>query len=139
MSEKEKVLQVIEKYKEFFDGEDGIDVAISAKGEFFFYSYAKEFTYFYYFIKFHTAEELERIIIGNMVNGVNSIVEPLIDELEMQTRQIDSLDTEAYDFRDEVMKLSEHLASVERVLTKNNEVFRILFRGLKNVCDRVKE
>lgn len=44
-----------------------------------------------------------------------------------------------YDFRDEVMKLSEHLASVERVLTKNNEVFRILFRGLKNVCDRVKE
>lgn len=139
MSEKEKVLQVIEKYKEFFDGEDGIDVAISAKGEFFFYSYAKEFTYFDYFIKFHTAEELERIIIGNMVNDVNCIVEPLIDELEMQTRQIDSLDTEAYDFRDEVMKLSEHLASVERVLTKNNEVFRILFRGLKNVCDRVKE
>lgn len=139
MSEKEKVLQVIEKYKEFFDGEDGIDVAISAKGEFFFYSYAKEFTYFDYFIKFHTAEELERIVIGNMVNDVNCIVEPLIDELEMQTRQIDSLDTEAYDFRDEVMKLSEHLASVERVLTKNNEVFRILFRGLKNVCDRVKE
>lgn len=139
MTEKEKVLQVIEKYREFFDGEDGIDVAISAKGEFFFYSYAKEFTYFDYFIKFHTAEELERIIIGNMVNDVNCIVEPLIDELEMQTRQIDSLDTEAYDFRDEVMKLSEHLASVERVLTKNNEVFRILFRGLKNVCDRVKE
>lgn len=139
MSEKEKVLQVIEKYKEFFDGEDGIDVAISAKGEFFFYSYAKEFTYFDYFIKFHTAEELERIIIGNMANDVNCIVDPLIDELEMQTRQIDSLDTEAYDFRDEVMKLSEHLASVERVLTKNNEVFRILFRGLKNVCDRVKE
>ena len=82
---------------------------------------------------------MERIIIGNMVNDVNCIVEPLIDELEMQTRQIDSLDTEAYDFRDEVMKLSEHLASVERVLTKNNEVFRILFRGLKNVCDRVKE
>lgn len=139
MTEKEKVLQVIEKYKEFFDGEDGIDVAISAKGEFFFYSYAKEFTYFDYFIKFHMAEELERIIIGNMVNDVNCIVDPLIDELEMQTRQIDSLDTEAYDFRDEVMKLSEHLASVERVLTKNNEVFRILFRGLKNVCDRVKE
>ena len=57
MSEKEKVLQVIEKYKEFF-----------------FYSYAKEFTYFDYFIKFHTAEELERIIIGNMVNDVNCIV-----------------------------------------------------------------
>lgn len=139
MTEKEKVLQVIEKYKEFFDGEDGIDVAISAKGEFFFYSYAKELTYFDYFIKFQTAEELERIIIGNMVNDVNCIVEPFIDELEMQTRRIDSLNIEAYDFREEVMKLSEHLESVERVLTKNDEVFRILYRGLKAVCDRAKQ
>lgn len=139
MSEKEKVLQVIEKYKEFFDGEDGIDVAISAKGEFFFYSYAKEFKYFDHFIQFHTAEELERIIIGNMVNDVNCIVEPFIDELEMQTRRIDHCDMEHYDFREEVAKLSEHLNTVERVLTHNTEIFRILFRGLKAVCDRAKQ
>ena len=139
MSEREKVLQVIEKYKEFFDGKDGIDVAISAKGEFFFYSFSKEYDYFDHFIKFNTAEELERIIIGNMANDVNCIAEPLIDELEMQTRRIDHCDMAGYDFKEEVAKLSAHLATVERIMEKNTDVFRILFRGLKNVCDRMEQ
>ena len=40
MSERDKIEQVIEKCRELFDGEDGMDVAISVKGEFFFYTFS---------------------------------------------------------------------------------------------------
>lgn len=139
MSEKEKVLQVVENYKEFFDGNDGIDVAISVKGEFFFYSFNEKYNYYDHFIQFHTAEQLERIIIGNMVNDANCIIEPLADELEMQTRNIQDVLKDDFDFKDEIVNLSRHLASVEQALSANGDIMRILLRGMKNVCDRVNE
>lgn len=137
MLEREKVQAVIEKYRELFEGEDGMDVAISVKGEFFFYSFSREYDYYEHFVKFHTAEELERLIIGNMVNDANCILEPLADELEMQSRNVQEAMMKGLDFTEEVVKMSMHLESLEKVFTENNDVLRILLRGMKSVCDRI--
>lgn len=137
MSEREKVQMIIEKYRELFDGEDGMDVAISVKGEFFFYTFSQEYDYYEHFVKFHTAEELEKLIIGNMVNDANCILEPLADELEMQCRNVQEAMTEGLDFTEEIVKMSMHLETLEKVFTESNDVFRTLFRGMKNVCDRI--
>ena len=137
MTEREKVQMVIDKYRELFDGEDGMDVAISVKGEFFFYTFSQEYDYYEHFVKFHTAEELEKLIIGNMVNDANCILEPLADELEMQGRNVQEAMTEGLDFTEEVVKMSMHLETLEKVFSENNDVLLTLFRGMKNVCDRI--
>jgi len=137
MTEREKVEAVIEKYKDMFAGEDGMDVAVSVKGDFFFYTFSQEYNYYDHFVKFKTAEELEKLIIGNLANDVNCILEPLADELEMQSRNVKEAMTEEVDFTDEVVKLSMHLASLERALSEHNNVFRTLYAGMKSVCDRV--
>ena len=137
MSERDKIEQVIEKYRDLFDGEDGMDVAISVKGEFFFYTFSREYDYYDHFVKFNTAEELEKLIIGNVVDDANCILEPLVDELEMQGRNVQEAMTEGLDFTEEVVKMSMHLETLERVFAENNDVLRILVRGMKNLCDRI--
>lgn len=90
-----------------------------------------------HFVKFHTAEELEKLIIGNVVDDANCILEPLVDELEMQGRNVQEAMTEGLDFTEEVVKMSMHLETLERVFAENNDVLRILVRGMKNLCDRI--
>lgn len=72
-----------------------------------------------------------------MVNDANCILEPLADELEMQSRNVQEAMMKGLDFTEEVVKMSMHLESLEKVFTENNDVLRILFRGMKNVCDRI--
>lgn len=63
VTEKEKILQIVEKYRDYFNEWDA-DVALGVNGKHIFYVLAsrKEFETFLFF---QTADQLEKIITGN--------------------------------------------------------------------------
>ena len=77
--EKEKILQVVEKYRDYFNEWDA-DVAFGVHGKNIFYVLAsgKEFEAFLFF---RTADQLERIILGTIAENLDVVMDAGIDEV----------------------------------------------------------
>lgn len=94
MSEKQRILEMVEKHKTYFDNVKGVDVAISTKGEYFFYEYDEKYNDYSTFAKFSTAEELEQIIEENIatyycMNLQNGMEEITLAMDKFRGREID--------------------------------------------------
>ena len=130
--EKEKILQVMEKYREYFNEWDA-DVAFGIKGKNIFYvlNARKEFETFMFF---RTAEQLEKIILGTLAENLDLILGSGIDEVYM--------DFSAAEVDEKHYKSIEHylpeLTKKLDVLCKASEhwmpMMQVTFNALKNVC-----
>ena len=64
MSERDKIIKMLEKHKDYFENVPGVDVAFSMKGDCIFYEY--DDNHCIVFKKFHFAEDLEELIEENI-------------------------------------------------------------------------
>ena len=97
MTEKQRIVSVLEKHKAYFENVRGVDVAFSAKGEYFFYEYNEKYDDYPTFVKFSTAEELEQIIEENIATdfcvNLQEIAEEMLQVLDGPERmEIDVTD-----------------------------------------------
>ena len=139
--EKEKILQVMEKYKDYFSEWDA-DVAFGVNGKNIFYVLASR-REFETFLFFRTAEQLEKIILGTIAENIDVILGAGIDEVNV------GFSAEDVDERSD--KSIEHylpvLVQKLDVLYKAGEnwshMLQVTFNSIKNVCadlvDREKQ
>ena len=79
--EKEEILQVMEKYKDYFNEWDA-DVAFGVNGKNIFYVLASR-REFETFLFFRTADQLEKIILGTVAENLDVILGAGIDEVNV--------------------------------------------------------
>lgn len=79
--EKKEILQVMEKYRDYFK-EWNADVAFGVNKAHIFYVLASE-KEFETFIFFRTADQLEKIILGTIAENVDIIMEAGMEEISM--------------------------------------------------------
>ena len=81
MTEKQKIMNIMEKHKTYFENVKGVDVAFSTKGEYFFYEYNEKYNDYPMFVKFNTAEELEQIIEENIATDFCVHLQDIAEEM----------------------------------------------------------
>lgn len=79
--ERDKILQVMEKYRDYFK-EWNADVAFGINKSNIFYVLASE-KEFETFLFFQTADQLEKIILGTIAENIEIIMEAGIEEISM--------------------------------------------------------
>ena len=91
MTEKQRIVNMMKKHKAYFENVKGVDVAFSAKGEYFFYEHSEKYSDYPVFVKFMTAEELEQIIEENIATdfcvNLEEIAEEMVHVLDGSGRQ----------------------------------------------------
>ena len=81
MTEKQRIVSVMEKNKAYFENVRDVDVAFSAKGEYFFYEYNEKYNDYPTFVKFSTAKELEQIIEENIATDFCVNLQEIAEEM----------------------------------------------------------
>ncbi len=130
--ERDKILQVMEKYRDYFK-EWNADVAFGTKKSNIFYVLAPR-NEFEAFLFFQTADQLEKIILGTIAENVDIIMEAGMEEI--------SMGFSANEMNGEYGKSIEHylpvLVQKLDVLCKAGEhwqkMMTVTFNSLKNVC-----
>ena len=87
-NEKDKIMEVAEKYADYFN-EQNADIAIGRKGPHFFYTYDEKHKCFDVFNSFETAEELEMLIVGTLAEDLECINSVMTEELSDKFNAID--------------------------------------------------
>ena len=80
MTENEKIELVIEEYKEYLNNSNS-DICHSIKGVWFIYLYDDVHDIYECFYEFHTADELRKIIVGEIIDNVNIAIESTAEEI----------------------------------------------------------
>ena len=73
MSEDEKIQELIEKYGGYFENSNA-DVCHTYKGIWFFFRFDPKYKNFECFIQFETAGQLKNIILGEIVDDINTLM-----------------------------------------------------------------
>lgn len=135
--ERKKILQVMEKYSDYFR-EWNADVALGVNKGNVFYVLASE-REFETFLFFQTADQLEKIILGTIAENVEIILEAGMEEI--------SMGFSANEMEGEYGKSIEHylpeLVHKLDVIRKAGEhwqnMMTVTFNFLKNVCTDIAE
>ena len=126
MTEKERIIAMMQKHKAYFENVKGVDIAFSTKGEYFFYEYDENHSSYITFIKFSTAEELEQIIEESIATeycvNLQEICESMLQETDILMRQ-----------EIDVTEISGLYSSVDRTALIN------AFTTFTSVIDKVYE
>ena len=130
--EKEKILQVMEKYSDYFK-EWNADVAFGVNKDHIFYVLAgrKEFETFMFF---QTADQLEKIILGTIAENVDIIMEAGMEEIFMGF-SAEEMDEACGKSIEKYLPVLVHKLDV---LCKAREhwqnMMTVTFNSLKNIC-----
>lgn len=129
MSEEEKIEQVIAKYKTFFEDSDA-DVSKSIKGVWHLFRYDEKNECYECFIRFKTADELERIILSEVANDMNIAMELTAETIAHRfgySEINDTVMTSNYD--ENVRNLIFNLSAIE----ENLHLFEVVSKELKRL------
>lgn len=139
--EKEKILQVMEKYRDYFNEWDA-DVAFGVNGRNIFYVLAsgEEFETFLFF---QTADQLEKVILGTIAENLDVILGAGIDEVNVgfSAGNMDEKRDKSIEYYLPV--LVQKLDVLCRAGENWSHMLQVTFNSIKNVCadmtDREKE
>lgn len=137
VTEKEKILQIVEKYRDYFNEWDA-DVALGVNGKHIFYVLAsrKEFETFLFF---QTADQLEKIILGTLAENLDIILDAGIDEIFMGFTA-DNVDEKSEKSIENYLPLLVKRLDVLCKAEKNwFNMMQKTFNSLKNVCSEIVE
>lgn len=136
MDEKDKILRVMKKYGGYF-GMEHRDVAFSTKGEFFFYSYSEKYKNYEVFIRFNTAEELEKIIIGEIAEDIECVMAVATESIYMHMEEVEEevIYDGNYNFGYHVAKVAGFLEVFQKEYERFKEQIGNIEKSLKNICD----
>ena len=133
-----RIMAVAEKYSDYFN-EWHSDIAMGRKGPNFFYLYDDKHRYFEVFQEFHTAEELEKLIVGTMAENLEAFnavavenTHSLFDELDMNE------DINSYDPDFHIYKLLRQMEIMTGQLEHWSELVAGTYRSFANVCKDMK-
>ena len=139
--EKEKILQVMEKYRDYFNEWDA-DVAFGVNGKNIFYVLAsrKEFETFLFF---RTADQLEKVIPGTIAENLDVILGAGIDEVNVGFSAEDVDEKSDKSIEHYLPVLAQKLDVLCRAEENWSHMLQVTFNSIKNVCadltDREKE
>lgn len=131
--EKEKIWEVVGKYSDFFKERDA-DVAIGIHGPHLFYVYDRKYRDFEIFRAFHTASELEMLILGALAENLECMNAVMADSLNLDFDRIDS-EEDLYSYSGEfhLEKLRLQLEVMERECRNWSEMMQVTYRALRNL------
>lgn len=119
MNEDEKIQSVIEQYKAYIDT-SGSDICHSIKGVWFYYTYDSKNSIYKSFYQFSTSEELEKIIIGEIIDTINIAIECTAEEIVYVNNKKVAVDVDIiptkYDFSDRLKELYTNINAVNNTL-----------------------
>lgn len=128
MGEDEKIRQVIKKYDGYFKNCSG-DVAYTATGYWVFFEYDSVSDDYYGFIRFETAEKLERIILNMLSDDVSFALENAAENIYKSFRRLDDEIYKGQDM-DDVTRLTRQLELIREEYYKKSENLELLFKIL---------
>ena len=135
--EKEKILQVMEKYRDYFN-EWNADVAFGVHRKIIFYVPASE-DEFEIFMFFQTADQLEKIILGTIAENVVIIMEAGIEEISMGF-SADKMDGEyGKSIEHYLPELVQKLDVICKAAENWHNMMAVTFNSLKNICVDIAE
>ena len=119
MNKDKKIQSVIEQYKTYIDTSNS-DICHSVKGVWFYYTYDSKNSIYESFYQFSTAEELEKIITGEIIDTINIAIECTAEEIvyvnnKQMTVDVDIIPIE-YDFSDRLKELYNNINAVNNTL-----------------------
>lgn len=131
MDENDKIKQVVQKYDSYFMNFSG-DVAHTTSGSWLFFEYDKVSEDYDGFIRFNTAEELEKIVIDKLANGVICIFETVAENMHQSFRKLDDEIYNGHDMNG-VTKLTRELELMWKEYHKKGEKLELLLKLLSGV------
>ncbi len=135
--ERDKILQVMEKYRDYFK-EWNADVAFGTNKRNIFYVLASN-REFETFLFFQTADQLEKIILGTIAENVEIIMEAGMEEISVGF-SADKMDGE---YGKSIEHYLPGLVHKLDVICKTGEnwqnMMTVTFNSLKNVCAEIAE
>lgn len=135
--EKEKILQVMEKYRDYFS-EWNADVAFGVHRKNIFYVPASE-NEFEIFLFFQTADQLEKIILDTITENVVIIMEAGIEEISMGFSP-DKMDGEyGKSIEHYLPELVQKLDVICKAAENWHNMMAVTFNSLKNICADIAE
>lgn len=137
VTEKEKILQIVEKYRDYFNEWDA-DVALGVNGKHIFYVLAsrKEFETFLFF---QTADQLEKIILGTLAENLDIILDAGIDEIFMGFTADDVDEKSEKSIENYLPLLVKRLDVLCKAEKSWFNMMQKTFNSLKNVCSEIVE
>ena len=139
--EKEKILQVMEKYRDYFNEWDA-DVAFGVNGKNIFYVLASR-REFETFLFFRTADQLEKVILGTIAENLDVILGAGIDEVNVGFSAEDVDEKSDKSIEHYLPVLAQKLDVLCRAEKNWSRMLQVTFNSIKNVCadmaDREKE
>lgn len=140
MDEKEKILRVMKKYGGYF-GTEHRDVAFSTNGEYFFYAYSERYENYEAFVRFNTAEELEKIIIGEIAEDIECVMAVATEDCYMRMQEVENevIYDGDYNFGYHVTKVAGFLEVFQKEYERFNEQIGNIEKSLKNICDNYSD
>lgn len=133
MNEKAKIRMLLEEYKEFIAKTD-YDVCESVKGEWFFFCYDKEHDLYHSFYKFSSAENLERIIIGEVLDSINIAVECTAEEITFaHGKGMKFVDVEVTDSEYNLVQVIEDFRISAKAINKIIHLIQEAFRLTESI------
>lgn len=135
MSEEKKIRGVLEAYKKYFEDTNS-DVCHSIKDVWFFYQYDSKNDIYECFYQFTTAEELEKIIIGEMLESVNIALECTAEEIVFSNNSrvkmlaVDKIPIQ-YDLTDRIKEFAINIGAMHKTMYLVEEAYKIVESILK--------
>ena len=135
--EREKILQVMEKYQDYFK-EWNADVAFGINKSNIFYVLAPR-NEFETFLFFQTADQLEKIILGTIAENLEIIMEVGIEEISMGFLA-DKMDGEyGKSIEHYLPELVQKLDVICKAAENWHNMMAVTFNSLKNICADIAE
>ena len=130
--EKEEILQVMEKYGDYFNEWDA-DVAFGVNGKNIFYVLASR-REFETFLFFRTADQLEKIILGTVAENLDVILGAGIDEVNVGFSAEDVDEKSDKSIEHYLPVLVQKLDVLCRAEKNWSHMLQVTFNSIKNVC-----
>ncbi len=135
--EREKILQVMEKYQDYFK-EWNADVAFGTNKSNIFYVLASN-REFETFLFFQTANQLEKIILGTIADNVEIIMEAGIEEISMGFSADEMEGEYGRSIEHYLPGLVHKLDIISKAGENWHKMMTVTFNSLKNVCAEIAE
>jgi len=135
MNEEIKIQSVIEEYQDYLNKTNS-DVCHSIKGVWFFFQYDSKNNIYECFYQFFTADELERIIIGEIIESINIALECTAEEIVFangkrpQVIDVDSIPTN-YDFADRINELAVNIQAIKKTMHLVDDAYQAMLGIMK--------
>lgn len=130
--ENDRIREVISKYDSYFRNSRA-DIGHTKKNIWFFYEYDEEHSYYDSFIRFRTAEELEKLIAGVIADDLNILLETAVENAYYALQEFDMSEAVEKDYDECIPELLRNMEVLNREYHKNMNKLDVIFKSLSGI------